>query len=103
MDIAEGLALLGSPNGRGADSLLLEHKKTFEGQTTIGKVMFYCSVAKGGGWEMNLIFHVVKGEKDKEKEEEEGEGVPATMTGLRYPAEMLADVKQGSVLEARPG
>ncbi|KAF2656276.1 hypothetical protein K491DRAFT_745228 [Lophiostoma macrostomum CBS 122681] len=51
-----GKALLGSPNGRGAGHLLLEHKSTFGEKTTLSHVTFYCSGKDDE--EINFIFHV---------------------------------------------
>lgn len=56
MDSDEGKAILGSPNGRGAALLLIQHKATMGETTTIEKVAVF-----GEGEDTNLLFYVKKG------------------------------------------
>ncbi|ORY08187.1 hypothetical protein BCR34DRAFT_616466 [Clohesyomyces aquaticus] len=57
MDTDEGKAILGSPNGRGAAMMLIQHKATMGTYTTIEKV----AVFGDGDGETNLLFYVKKG------------------------------------------
>ena len=56
MDTPEGKALLGSPNGRGAALILIQHKNYFGVTTTISHVTFWCGAKDD--WEVHLMFHV---------------------------------------------
>jgi hypothetical protein len=55
MDTAEGKALMGSPNGRGAALLLVQHKDTMGERRTIDKVAVF---SENG--DTNLLFYLSK-------------------------------------------